>query len=86
MTNNADNWFRTCGPENPSANLVELHDVHYSRGDRQVFNGLNMQIPRGKVTAVCGEFLFVADIYEISKPNQLGIAATILPQCERYPT
>lgn len=54
MTNNADNWFRTCGPENPSANLVELHDVHYSRGDRQVFSGLNMQIARGKVTAVLG--------------------------------
>ena len=35
---------------------------------------------------VCGKFLFVADICEISRPNQLGIAATILPQCERYPT
>jgi len=35
-------------------NLVEIHDVHYSRGDLQVFSGLNMQIPRGKVTAVLG--------------------------------
>jgi len=40
--------------KNPSENLVEIHDLHYSRGDRQIFSGLNMQIPRGKVTAVLG--------------------------------
>lgn len=37
-----------------SANLIEIEDLHYSRGDRQIFSGLNMQIPRGKVTAVLG--------------------------------
>lgn len=37
-----------------SENLVDIHDVHYSRDDRPVFSGLNMQIPRGKVTAVLG--------------------------------
>ncbi len=40
--------------QNSSANLVEIDDVHYSHGDRKVFSGLNMQIPRGKVTAVLG--------------------------------
>ena len=39
---------------NATANLVEIDDVHYSRGDRQIFSGLDMQIPRGKVTAVLG--------------------------------
>ena len=33
---------------------------------------------------VRGEFLLAADIRKASKPNQLSIAATILPQCERY--
>jgi len=37
-----------------SENLIEIHDLHYSRDDRQIFSGLNMQIPRGKVTAVLG--------------------------------
>lgn len=40
--------------EDLSANLVEIHDLHYSRGGREIFAGLNMRIPRGKVTAVLG--------------------------------
>ena len=40
--------------ENSAANLVEIQDVHYSRDDRKIFSGLDMQIPRGKVTAVLG--------------------------------
>ena len=35
---------------------------------------------------VCGEFLFFARTREIFRAVQLRIAATILPQCERYPT
>lgn len=35
-------------------NLVELHDVHYSVGHRPIFSGLNMAIPRGRITAVMG--------------------------------
>lgn len=40
--------------KNSSENLVEIHDLHYSRDDQQIFSGLTMQIPRGKVTAVLG--------------------------------
>ncbi len=35
-------------------NLLEVHDLHYSRDGRAIFNGLEMRIPRGKVTAVLG--------------------------------
>ena len=40
--------------EDLSVNLVEIHDLRYSHGDREVFAGLNMRFPRGKVTAVLG--------------------------------
>jgi len=40
--------------KNQSDSLVEILDLHYSRGGRQIFDGLNMRIPRGKVTAVLG--------------------------------
>jgi len=39
---------------NAIANLVEVDDVHFSRGERKIFSGLDMQIPRGQVTAVLG--------------------------------
>lgn len=39
---------------NATVNLIEIDGVHYSRGDQQIFNGLDMQIPRGKVTAILG--------------------------------
>lgn len=35
-------------------NIVELHDVHYSVGHRPIFSGLNLVIPRGRITAVMG--------------------------------
>lgn len=40
--------------ENSAANLVEVQDVRFSRNDRVLFNGLALNIPRGKVTAVMG--------------------------------
>lgn len=40
--------------DNSAANLVEVQDVHYSRNERAVFNGLSLDVPRGKVTAVMG--------------------------------
>lgn len=35
-------------------NLVEIRDVHYSIGRRSIFAGLDMSIPRGKITAIMG--------------------------------
>jgi phospholipid/cholesterol/gamma-HCH transport system ATP-binding protein len=39
---------------NPSENIVEIRDLDYSRGPREIFRGLNINIPRGKITAVMG--------------------------------
>jgi phospholipid/cholesterol/gamma-HCH transport system ATP-binding protein len=35
-------------------NLVEIQDVHYSVGGRAIFSGLNLSIPRGRITAIMG--------------------------------
>jgi phospholipid/cholesterol/gamma-HCH transport system ATP-binding protein len=37
-----------------SEHLIEIHDLDYSRGHRQIFKGLNIEIPRGQVTAIMG--------------------------------
>jgi phospholipid/cholesterol/gamma-HCH transport system ATP-binding protein len=34
--------------------LVQIRDLHFSRGNRKIFDGINMDIPRGKVTAIMG--------------------------------
>ena len=34
--------------------LIEIHDLDYARGHRQIFKGLNISIARGKVTAIMG--------------------------------
>ncbi|MGH6610823.1 MAG: ABC transporter ATP-binding protein [Burkholderiaceae bacterium] len=34
--------------------MVEIRDLHYSIGGRMIFAGLNLAIPRGKITAVMG--------------------------------
>jgi phospholipid/cholesterol/gamma-HCH transport system ATP-binding protein len=34
--------------------VVEIRDVHYSIGDRAIFSGLNLSIPRGRITAIMG--------------------------------
>jgi phospholipid/cholesterol/gamma-HCH transport system ATP-binding protein len=35
-------------------NLVEIRDVYYSVGGRNIFNGLSLNVPRGKITAIMG--------------------------------
>ncbi len=35
-------------------NIIEIQDVRYSRGKRAIFDGLNMNFPRGAVSAVMG--------------------------------
>jgi phospholipid/cholesterol/gamma-HCH transport system ATP-binding protein len=37
-----------------SDNLIEIHDLDYSFGARKIFNGLNLTVKRGQVTAIMG--------------------------------
>src|SRR5215470_11853205 len=43
-------------PESQTAqdSIVEVRDVHYSIGGRPIFSGLNLQIQRGRITAIMG--------------------------------
>lgn len=34
--------------------LIIIRDLHFSRGDRVIFDGMDIDIPRGKVTAIMG--------------------------------
>ena len=34
--------------------VIEVQDVHYAIGGRSIFNGLNMRVQRGEITAVMG--------------------------------
>ena len=44
-----------CGAMGSTAdNLVEIHDLSFSRGHRKIFDGLNIDIKRGQVTAIMG--------------------------------
>lgn len=38
----------------PTDNLVEIRDLHFSRNSHVVFEGLNLSVQRGKITAVMG--------------------------------
>ncbi len=35
-------------------NIMVIRDLHYARGPRKIFDGLNLEIPRGRVTAIMG--------------------------------
>src|SRR3990172_8235636 len=35
-------------------NLIEVSDLHFAYGKREVFKGINLTIPRGKVVAILG--------------------------------
>ena len=37
-----------------SDSLIEIRDLWYSRGQRQIFKGLDISIARGEVTAIMG--------------------------------
>jgi len=34
--------------------LIRVRDVHFSRGSKMIFDGVDMDIPRGKITAIMG--------------------------------
>jgi phospholipid/cholesterol/gamma-HCH transport system ATP-binding protein len=38
----------------PASAVIEVRDVHYSVGGRSIFSGLNLSIPRGRITALMG--------------------------------
>lgn len=40
--------------DHDSDNLIEIHDLKYSRGPRVIFEGLNLTIKRGEITALMG--------------------------------
>ncbi len=44
----------TTALDESSENLIEIHDLKYSRGARVIFEGLNLAIKRGEVTALMG--------------------------------
>lgn len=37
-----------------SDTLVKIRDLHFARGARKIFDGVDLDIPRGKVTAIMG--------------------------------
>ncbi|MBK7116515.1 MAG: ABC transporter ATP-binding protein [Proteobacteria bacterium] len=41
-------------PREPAANLVEVRGVRYSAGPRQIFDGLDLTVRQGSITAVMG--------------------------------
>lgn len=40
--------------ERQSENLIEIDNLHFAFGERQIFKGINLRIPRGKVVAILG--------------------------------
>ena len=41
-------------PDSSQAPLVRIQGLHFARGDRMIFDGVDLEIPRGKVTAIMG--------------------------------
>jgi phospholipid/cholesterol/gamma-HCH transport system ATP-binding protein len=41
-------------PAAATESLIEIRDLHYSVGGRSIFSGLNLSIPRGRITALMG--------------------------------
>lgn len=39
---------------NPSPNLVEIKNLYFRRNGRVIFDGISLDIPRGKITAIMG--------------------------------
>jgi len=44
----------TTAPSTDNDTIVEIRDLHYSVGSRAIFSGLNLSIPRGRITAIMG--------------------------------
>jgi phospholipid/cholesterol/gamma-HCH transport system ATP-binding protein len=35
-------------------NFIEIRDLHFARGERRIFDGVSMTIPRGRITGIMG--------------------------------
>jgi len=38
----------------PSPSLVVLRDLHFGYGERPILEGVTLEVPRGKITALMG--------------------------------
>ncbi|MFU8815555.1 MAG: ABC transporter ATP-binding protein [Pseudomonadales bacterium] len=38
----------------PENNYIVINDLYFSRGDRKIFDGVSMTIPRGRITGIMG--------------------------------
>ena len=73
-----------------NANAVELKGVTFMRGERSIFNNIDIVIPRGKVTAImgpsgCGKTTLLRLIAAQLRPNsgEVWVAGTNLPTLSR---
>ena len=73
-----------------NANAVELKGVTFMRGERSIFNNVDIVIPRGKVTAImgpsgCGKTTLLRLIAAQLKPTsgEVWVAGTNLPTLSR---
>ncbi len=64
--------------DNSHDHLVKIRNVHFKRGERQIFSGIDMTIPKGKVVAImgpsgCGKTTMLRLIGAKLKPSQGSI-------------
>jgi phospholipid/cholesterol/gamma-HCH transport system ATP-binding protein len=61
--------------DNTVENIVEVSDVHFAFGDNKVLQGINLNIPRGKVVAIlgasgCGKSTLLRAVGGQTRPDQ----------------
>lgn len=61
-----------------SSNWIEIEDLHFSHGPRVILNGIDLSIPRGKITAImgpsgCGKTTLLRLISSQLKPSRGSI-------------
>ena len=59
-------------------NLIEVNDLHFSYGSREVLKGVNLNIPRGKVVGImgssgCGKSTLLRHFTGQLRPSQGGV-------------
>lgn len=54
MSHSNNNHNQMTHPGNNTDNLVEVRNLRFARGNRWIFDGVDIDIPRGKITAVMG--------------------------------